>query len=108
MNVNNRWQKLLIKMENQFGQKPEYDSILFVIGLQELGFIPKKLTKNQKLDVLHVAICSLLSTYGYYAFKGKDEDGWPQFERIESLPFLAPIQQEQLIKEAILDYFEIE
>mgnify|MGYP003339222335 FL=1 len=77
----------------------------FFIGLQELGFVPEKLNKNQKLDVMHVAICTLLSNYGYYMYKGNDEEGWPHWEKTNDLPLLKPLEQERLIKEAIIGYF---
>jgi len=85
---------------------PTVDSILFVIGLQELGKDAAKYTKNEKMDILHIAICTLLMKYGIYKFIGRDEDGWPHFERTMKLPHLKGKEQENLIKDAILEYFQ--
>ena len=80
--------------------------ILFLIGLQELGLGYSKLNKNQKLDVMHIAVCALLSQWGYYTFSGHDKDGWPHWQATEKLPHLAPKEQNKLIKEAIVEYFD--
>ena len=68
--------------------------------------IPEKLTKDQKVEVMHVAICSVLSPYGYYEFMGKDEEGWPHWKRKERIPPLQPDEQDLFIKKAILEYIE--
>jgi hypothetical protein len=107
MDVNKQWRVLLEYLETNLGEKPDYDGVLFFIGLQELGFIPESLTKNQKVDVMHVAICTLLSTYGYYAYVGNDEDGWPHWDKLKDLPALKPLEQEKLMKEAIVTYFNL-
>lgn len=101
-----KWQKLLHKLSRQFGPELDIEGIIFLIGIQELGKGAIKLNKDQKLDVMHVAICRLLAPYGYYEFKGMDEDGWPHYIRTERLPHLKPEQQEHLMREAIIMYFE--
>jgi hypothetical protein len=54
---------------------------------------------------MHVAVCALLSQWGYYNFSGHDKDGWPHWEETEKLPHLDAKEQNQLIKEAIVEYF---
>lgn len=100
------WQKLIQRLEKRFGTGLELEGILLLIGIQEIGKGPLKLNKNQKMEALHVAMCSLMAPYGYYKFVGRDEEGWPHFEALDPLPHLSPIQQHRFIKEAILDYFE--
>jgi hypothetical protein len=104
--LNIRWAELIKKLNGRFDQDFELDGILFMIGLQELnkGYI--KLNKDQKMEVMHVAVCTLLAPYGYYTFIGRDEDGWPHFEGTDKLPHLKPLQQHSLMKEAILEYLE--
>lgn len=101
-----KWQKLLHKLSEQFGPDIDIEGLIFLIGIQELGKGAIKLNKDQKLDVMHIAICRLLSPYGYYEFKGLDEDGWPHYIRTERLPHLKPEQQNHLMREAIIMYFE--
>lgn len=102
------WKDTVDTISNSFGEKLDYSAIIFIIGLQELGHDYKPLKKDQKLDVMHVGICSLLVPFGYYEYEGRDGDGWPHFKRVENLPPLTPEEQEILIKKAIIEYFEEE
>ncbi len=100
-----KWGDLLKKLGDQFGEDIDYDGIIFLIGIQELGKGTLKLKKDEKLEIMHVAVCKLLSQYNYYRFLGYDEEGWPHYEPTEELPFLSSLQQHKLMKEAILNYF---
>lgn len=100
------WQTALKKIELVFGSGLDLQGIIFLIGLRELGFGPKKLGKDQKLEVMHVAICRLLESYGYYTFEGHDQDGWPHWKRTQRIPKLSPQEQDNLVKEAIIEYLE--
>jgi hypothetical protein len=104
--MNPEFQDVLKRLSSQFGDDIDIQAVLFLIGLQELGQGKVKLSKNEKLDVMHIAICTLLSPYGYYQYKGVDEEGWPHWQVNEKLPPLKPIQQEALMKEAIVEYFK--
>ena len=100
------WQILQGKLKERFGSEMDYDAILFTIGLQELGKPFQKYKKDEKLEVMHIAICTLLEPFGFYEFVGKDADGWPHWKLNESLPFLDAKQQNKLIIDAIVDYFK--
>lgn len=104
--LNKQWGDLLKRLNIRFDQDFELEGILFMIGLQELnkGYI--KLNKDQKMEVMHVAVCTLLAPYGYYTFIGRDPDGWPHFEATEKLPHLKPMQQHLLMKEAVIEYLK--
>ena len=101
-----RWWALEAKLVERFGKKPDMETILFLIGLQETGFLKEKITKEQKQDLMHVATCSLLSQSGYYKLEGKDIDGWPHFRQLKALPEMNMIEQENFLKDHILLYFE--
>jgi len=101
-----RWWNLEAKLAERFGKKPDMEAILFLIGMQETGFIRQKITKEQKQDLMHVAVCTLLSESGYYEFTGKDKDGWPHFKQVKDLSGISLIEQENLLKDHILFYFE--
>jgi hypothetical protein len=101
-----QWQKLLDALEPRFGGDLDVQAILFMIGVQELGQGYRKLKKDEKLDVMHIAICTLLEPYGYYEFEGLDADKWPHWKATAKLPHLKPGQQQRLVQEAIVDYFE--
>ncbi len=102
-----RWQLVVEKLSNQFahGDQLDLDAIIYLIGIQELGQLDRKYKKNQKLDLMHIAICKLLTPYGYYEFDFVDEDGWPHYKAKEALPHLKAGEQSVLMKEAIVNYF---
>ncbi|NNM94832.1 MAG: hypothetical protein HKL88_05130 [Bacteroidia bacterium] len=101
-----KWQELLQKMELQFGEGIELEGILLLIGAQELGKGYRKLSKDEKQDVLHIAFCTLLEPLGYYAFRGTDGDGWPHWDSAMALPPMKPGEQKEMIMKAILNYFK--
>ena len=105
-NFEQGWKVAMQKMEDRFEQPIDVQAALFLIGLNELGQGPKKLGKDQKIDVIHIAVCSLLEPYGYYVYEGKDKDGWPHFSRSETLPKLKAEEQERLMKEAVISYIQ--
>ena len=104
--LESKWRKTIQKISKNFGDQLDIQAILFLIGLQELNIDIKKLTKDQKIEVIHVGLCTILSPYGYYNKMGVDNEGWPHFENVKKLPNVEQNQQEQIIKEAIIDYFD--
>jgi hypothetical protein len=102
--LDNEWEKLLETLSSKFGAL-EIEGLIFLIGVQELGKGYQKFRKDEKLEVMHVAICTLLEPYGHYEFIGRDEEGWPHWKTNEKLPPLKPVQQALLMKQAIVDYF---
>ncbi len=101
-----RWWDLEARLVERFGKKPDLETILFLIGIQEFGQIKEKFTKEQKQDLMHVAVCSLLSASGYYELEGTDIDGWPHFKQLKSMPEMDALQQENFLKDHILLYFQ--
>ncbi|WP_339874228.1 hypothetical protein [Olleya marilimosa] len=102
-----RWQDIVTKLSNQFadGDTLDLDAIIYLIGVQELGQLDRKFKKDHKLDLMHIAICKLLTPYGYYEFDYVDQDGWPHYIAKEELPNLKAGEQSILMKEAIVNYF---
>lgn len=103
-----RWWKLEEQLFNKFGKKPDVESILFLIGIQEIGNFSshKKFSKEQKQDLMHVAVCTLLSQSGFYEIEEYDEDKWPHFKKLKELPKYNMAEQENFLKDHILLYFE--
>ena len=102
-----RWDLVVTKLSNQFadGDTLDLDAIIYLIGVQELGQLDRRFKKDQKIDLMHIAICKLLSPYGYYEFDFVDEDGWPHYKVKAQLPPLKAGEQSVLMKEAIVNYF---
>ena len=101
-----RWWNLEAKLTERFGKKPDVEAILFLIGVQEFGEIRKKFSKEQKQDLIHIAICNLLVPSGYYEMEKVDEEGWPHFKQLKELPVMNLFEQENFLKDHILLYFE--
>ena len=104
--IQSRWWALEEKLMARFGKKPDMEAILFLIGIQEVGDFQTKFTKEQKQDLMHVAVCSLLSPSGYYELEMVDEEGWPHYRQLKTLPVFNIIEQENFMKDHILLYFE--
>ncbi|RAJ03949.1 hypothetical protein LX64_02826 [Chitinophaga skermanii] len=103
-----RWKALEEMLTERFGKTPNMEAILFLIGVQELQKFKKKYTKEQKQDLMHIAVCTLLSLGGYFEFEGLDNDGWPHFKEVSPVPKMGLQEQEHLLKEYVLEYFEVE
>ena len=101
-----RWWNLEAKLVERFGKKPDLEAVLFLIGMQETGFVKEKISKEQKQDLMHVAVCTVLSQSGYYALEQQDAEGWPHFRQLKELPVMSMPEQENFIKDHILLYFE--
>ena len=101
-----RWWNLEAKLVERFGKKPDMETILFLVGIQEFGDIRKKFSKEEKQDLMHIAICSLLAQSGFYELEKIDEDGWPHFRQLKSMPEMSMIEQENFLKDHILLYFD--
>lgn len=105
--LKNRWNKVVEILTNQFsqGEDLDLDAIIYLIGLQELGKIHGEYKKDEKVNLMHIAICRLLEPYGYYEFDFVDKDGWPHYKVKEELPPLKAGEQSILMKDAIVTYF---
>ncbi len=98
----------LKKYLNQLMGKPPRDlkSVLYLVGVQELGKGFRPFSKEEKQDLIHIGTCSLLAQRGYYVFRGRDEEGWPHYELQKGLPFVELAEQEGLIKDLAIEYFQ--
>ena len=104
-----KWEYLLTKLTDQFadGDELNIDGVIYLVGLQELGQGFREFKKDEKVNLMHIAICKLLEPYGYYEFDYFDDDGWPHYKTLTELPNLKPGEQSVLMKEAILNYFDL-
>ena len=101
------WEQLIALLSEQFndGAELQLDAVIYLIGVQELGQGAREFQKDEKINLMHIAICKLLEPYGYYEFDYYDEDQWPHYKILEELPPLKTGEQTVLIKEAIVNYF---
>lgn len=104
--VQQAWEKLETKLAERFGKKPDLETTLFLIGLQESDFEPRLFSKEEKQDLMHIAVCTILTPSGYFVFEKKDKDNWPHYKQIKATPDYKLAEQEVFLKEHILRYFE--
>ncbi len=106
--LKDKWDYLVKKLTQQFseGDVLNLDGIIYLIGVQELGQGKRQFKKDEKVNLMHIAICKLLEPYGYYEFDYFDKDGWPHYRILTDLPNLKPGEQTVLMKEALINYFE--
>ena len=102
-----RWENVVQLLSTQFaeGDTLDLDAIIYLIGVQELGKVKQTFKKDEKIELMHIAICRLLEPYGYYEFEFFDNDGWPHYKVKEELPPLKAGEQSVLMKDAIVNYF---
>ena len=107
-NLKEDWEQVLSILSATFseGEALNLDAIIYLIGVQELGQGAKEFKKDDKLNLMHIAICRLLEPFGYYEFDFYDNDGWPHYKVLEELPPLKSGEQTVLMKEAIVLYFK--
>lgn len=96
------------KFESIFGEGLEMDGLLFLIGIQELGQGYREFSKDEKMNLMHVAVCRLLEPFQYYSYSHRDAQGWPHFVKSDNLPGLSKKEQDKLLKQAIIKYSRTE
>ena len=102
--LDKNWSRLLEKLEIQFDQEMTLKGVLYLIGVQELNLGIKQYEREEKVNVIHVAICKILTPFGFYKFDRIDEDGWPHYIELKAIKNLSDSQQESLMKEAVIKY----
>ena len=107
LQLEREWQALRLELKDVIGRKPkDLNGVLFLIGVQELGQGHRNFSKEEKQDLMHIAICKVLSLAGYYELEGLDEQGWPHWIPKKKLPHFDLLEQEKLLKIQVLEYFE--
>jgi hypothetical protein len=103
------WEKLLNELSRVIGKKPkDLNAVLFLIGVQELGRGARPFSKEEKQDLMHIGICKALSLSGFYQLEGLDKDGWPHWKVIKKIPHFDLLEQEKMLKQHVLEYFDKE
>ena len=106
LSLERQWNNLLNELETRIGKRPvDLNAVLFLIGVQELGRGLQRFSKEEKQDLMHIAICKVLSLSGFYELEGTDEAGWPHWKLIKKLPHFDLLEQEKLLKMHTIDYF---
>jgi hypothetical protein len=92
-NTELRFQKLIQELKPRFDMDLDLTALIYLIGVNEVGFGFRSYTKQEKMDLMH------------YEFSHRDDQNWPHFTLLQPLPTLNDKEQNHLLKEAIIDYF---
>lgn len=106
--IKDKWFKIRELFQQRFEKTPDLSAILYVIGIRELGKPQLKFKKEEKVKLMHIATCRVLSTSGHYKLTGKDENDWPVWELVDKLPNQDLLEQEMYLRHHIINYFEEE
>lgn len=105
--INIKWAALQDRIAQEFdNEKPDLKVMLFLIGVQELGKGPRKFSKRQKEELMHIANCRLFSELGFYELEGLDQDGWPHWKLVNPIPAYTLLEQEMVLKSLVITYFD--
>ncbi|AQG81461.1 hypothetical protein [Spirosoma montaniterrae] len=105
--IDTEWELLLDQLQQLVGKRPaDLNAVLFLIGVQELGRGPRRFSKEAKQDLMHIAVCRVLSQSDYYEFDGYDKDGWPQWKLLKPIPHADLLGQESFLKRHVILYFQ--
>ena len=98
------WLKVTAFLEKLTTRKPaDVNTVLYTIGVQELGKGILNFSKDEKQDIIHIGTCAILSPY--YQLISRDADGWPHYKQIQEIPFLELKEQVAFLRKHIIDYF---
>ena len=88
--LSGKWESILNILSDEFNKGDDLDieSVIYLIVVHEFWNPNMKFNKDQKIDIMHIAICRLLEPYGFYEFDYVDKDGWPHYKTINKLPNL--------------------
>ena len=102
------WLKIRHQLKDIFSKDtlPDFQTVLYLLGIQELGIIKESYTKEEKQDLMHIAVCKLMSYDGYYSFKGLDDEGWPHWKKEKIFATKGVEDQERYLKLKIIQYFK--
>ncbi len=87
---------------------PDLNAVLLLLGIQEYGRVKNPFSKEEKQDLMHIAVCRLMSSDGYFEFIGRDADGWPHFKQVLMFDTKGIGSQERFLKEKLIEYFKEE
>jgi hypothetical protein len=106
--LNFNWLKVQHFIKDKFGISvlPNLDTVLFLIGIQEIGKINTDYSKEDKLGITTLGMCVVLSQDGYFKQDGFDKSGWPIWKELKPFTPKDDIEEQNIFKNLVLLYFE--
>lgn len=106
--IEKKWEKIKKFFISNFdiNESLELETILYLIGIRELGTGKLQFEKEDKIDLIYMATCKLLEPLGYFQFEKKDDFGWSYFKQLKKVDNLSEKQQYELLKKSSVMYFD--
>ena len=100
------WLKIRHFIRKSFGTAslPDLETVLFLIGVQELETMQTEFSKEEKLELMHIGTATLFAQEGYFENAGVDEKGWPRWEEKMKIDLDEKSRQDKL-KDLMINYF---
>ena len=85
INLQKRWLQLESALTERLGKKLTLEDILLFIGVREAGIPPKEFTEREKIELMQVAISTILVPAKYYELLWVEDTGWPHFKQLQPI-----------------------
>ena len=79
------WLQLESALTERLGEKLTPDDVLLFIGVREAGVPPKEFTEREKIELVQVAISTILVPAKYYELLWVEDTGWPHFKQLQPI-----------------------
>ena len=100
------WLQLESALTERLGEKLTPDDVLLFIGVREAGVPPKEFTEREKIELVQVAISTILVPAKYYELLWVEDTGWPHFKQLQPIKEMNAKDKEFFYKKYILLYAE--
>lgn len=97
-----QWLIFESRLTEKLGQQPDFDAILLFVGIKEACLPPKKLSETEKINLMQMAVCTVLVPARYYELFWVEDSGWPHYTQLQRLPEMTASAKEVFLKPYIL------
>jgi hypothetical protein len=105
-NLQQNWLIFESRLTERLGQKPDFDGILLFVGIKEACLPPKNFTETEKVNLMQMAVCTVLVPARYYELFWVEDSGWPHYNQLQRLPEMTASAKEEFLKPYILMWAE--
>jgi hypothetical protein len=102
--LDQQWLQLLNKLAEKHTIKPDMDGVLLLIGIRESGLPQKEFTTYEKINLVQMAVCTVLVPARYYELFWVEDSGWPHYKQLVREPEMSPQQRQDFLKPYIIQY----
>jgi len=98
------WLTLETVLAQQLGKIPVMDDILIHIGIREAGLPPRQFTEIEKINLIQMAISTVLVLAGYYELFWVEDSGWPHYKQLQRVPEMSLPERNKFLQPFVMMY----